>query len=72
MLTRMEAFVDTEPRLAENTHGQEQGNCGHFLVCLQLQGCGLDFHRQVPPSISFDITDIYACSGIQNNACNIL
>lgn len=49
MLTGMEAFVDTEPRLVENTRGQEQGNCGHFLVCLQLQGCGLDFHRQVPP-----------------------
>lgn len=57
MLTRMEAFVDTEARLAENTHGQEQGNCGHFLVCLQLQGCGLDFHRKVPPrhdAISLD------------------
>lgn len=30
MLTRMEVFADTEPRLAENTHGQAQGNCGHF------------------------------------------
>lgn len=30
MLTRMEVFADTESRLAENTHGQEQGNCGHF------------------------------------------
>lgn len=29
-LTRIEAFADTEPRLAENTHGQEQGNCGQF------------------------------------------
>lgn len=29
-LPRVEAFADTEPRLAENTHGQEQGNCGHF------------------------------------------
>lgn len=57
MLTGMEVFVDTEPRLAENTHGQEQGNYGHFLVCLQLQGYGLDFHRQVPPrhdAISLD------------------
>lgn len=31
-LTRTEAFTDTQPRLAENTHGQEQDNCGHFGV----------------------------------------
>lgn len=62
MLTGMEAFADAESRLAENTHGQEQGNYGHFLVCLRLevlrlQGCGLDFHRQVTPrhdAISLD------------------
>lgn len=33
----MEVFADTEPRLAENTHGQEQGNCGHFWCAYNLK-----------------------------------
>lgn len=39
-LTRIEPFTDTEPRLAENTHGQEQGNCGRFWCAYNFKVVG--------------------------------
>lgn len=54
MLTRMEVFADTEPRLAENTHGQEQGNCGHFWCAYNFKVVAWistgKYHRGMMPS----------------------
>lgn len=38
-------FTDTEPRLAENTHGQELGNCGRFRCDYNFKVVG-----QIPTS----------------------
>lgn len=39
-LKRMESFADTKPRLAENTHGQEKGNCGPFWCAYNFKVVG--------------------------------